>query len=222
MTVLGIIPARGGSKRLPNKNLLELDGRPLVAHTCEVALASGVLTAVYVNTDSPAIAQAAERAGVKCPVLRPAELAADDTPTHASNEFLLDFLAWRGERYDALMVLQPTSPLRAAADIREAWELFEANAPCAVVSASPVRPASWLGHVGRDGRFEPLEGNDTLYALNGAIYVYTWDDYRLERQPARTLVHPMPRDRGVDVDTPEDFEVARLLLERRRREPCYA
>jgi CMP-N,N'-diacetyllegionaminic acid synthase len=212
MKVIGLIPARAGSKRLVNKNLALLDGQPLIGYTCEAARASGVLSAVYVNTDSPAIATVAERFGVHCPALRPESLARDDTPTQASNRYFLEMLAARGENYDAVMVLQPTSPLRSPDDIRDAWELFEANEPCAVVSVSPITPASWLGRIGKDGSFEPLPGEDVVYALNGAIYIYSLQDYVAGRMPPRTLVHPMPRSRGVDIDTLEDLKYAEFLL----------
>ncbi|MGD8451887.1 MAG: acylneuraminate cytidylyltransferase family protein [Phycisphaerae bacterium] len=214
MTVVALIPARAGSKRLPNKNLANLHGRPLIAYTCEAALASGVLSAVYVNTDGPTIAAVAADHGVACPVLRPVQLARDDTPTQPSNRYILDFLADRGETYDAVMVLQPTSPLRTAEDIRGAVALYEENAPCAVVSASPVAPSSWLGHVGRDGRFEALGGPDVIYKLNGAIYVHGYKDYVQNRRPPRTMVYPMPAARGVDIDTAEDFHYAAVLLQR--------
>ena len=212
MNVVGIIPARAGSKRLANKNLAQLGGRPLISFTCRAALDSGVLSAVYVNTDSEDIAAVAAEFGVICPALRPPRLAHDDTPTLDSNRYLLEVLARRGEQYDAVMVLQPTSPLRTAGDIRDAWDLFEANAPCAVVSVSPVKPASWLGLIGKDGRFEPLAGEQTVYGLNGAIYVHGIDDYLQARRPPRTLVHPMPCARGIDIDTRDDLRQAELLL----------
>jgi CMP-N-acetylneuraminic acid synthetase len=215
MEVLGIIPARAGSKRLPGKNLIDLDGRPLLAHTCEAALGSGVLQQVYVNTDSAQIADVAQRFGVRAPVLRPPRLAADDTPMDEANRFLLEFLVGRGERYDAVVLLQPTSPLRRPQDIRGALDVYEANAPCRVVSVSPLAPASWVGHVGRDGRFEAFSGSATLYRLNGAVYVYPFDDYLHDRQPPRTLVHPMPAPCGVDIDTADDLRYAELLLQHR-------
>ena len=219
MKVVGLIPARAGSKRLAHKNLALLDGKPLIAFTCEAALCSGVLSAVYVNTDSPAIATVGS---VSACIARPCGPSRwrDDTPTQQSNRFLLDLLAARGEEFDAVMVLQPTSPLRTAEDIREAWELFETNQPCAVVSASPVAPASWLGRVGKDGRLEPLPGEDVLYELNGAIYVYTSGDYRAGRSPARTLVYPMSRSRGVDIDTLEDLKYAEFLLRQTESAAC--
>lgn len=214
VTVVGLIPARAGSKRLPNKNLLPLHGRTLIEHTCEQALHAGVCSAVYINTDSQEIADAAAHAGVSCPRLRPAELATDAATTRAATLFMLDELAKRGERFDALMILQPTSPLRSAQDIREAWQMFEENAPCAVVSVAPLVPSSWTGHIGRDGQFERQEGDDVLYRLNGAIYIYRWDDYIADRAPRKTVAYPMPLDRSIDIDTAADFELAEFLLSR--------
>jgi CMP-N-acetylneuraminic acid synthetase len=214
MSVVAMIPARAGSKRLPDKNLVSLAGRPLVAYTCVAAVESRVCTAVYVNTDSPAIAAVAEEYGVACPVLRPKALAADDSPTRDALLFMLDFLARRGERYDAVMVLQPTSPLRTAEDIRAAWGLLEEHAPCDVVSVAPLVRESWAGHIGRDGRFEGGLGDEMMYRLNGAIYIHGCDDYVQNRPPRKTIAYPMPACRSVDVDTREDLEYAEFLQQR--------
>ncbi|MBP7746083.1 MAG: acylneuraminate cytidylyltransferase family protein [Phycisphaerae bacterium] len=213
MSVVALIPARAGSKRLPGKNLISFAGRPLIAHTCVAALESQVLAAVYVNTDDPRIAAVAGEHGVECPVLRPKHLAADDTPTRDSNLYLLDCLARRGECYDAVMVLQPTSPLRTAGDIRAAYDLFEDHAPCSVVAVSPLVRESWAGRIGRDGQFERCCGEGTMYRLNGAIYIYRWEDYVEDRCPRKVVAYPMPAARGIDVDTIEDLEYAQFVLE---------
>lgn len=214
MRIVGVIPARAGSKRLPNKNLLPLRGRPLIAHTCDAARACPQLDAVYVNTDCPQIAAVAARHGVAAPFLRPTRLATDTAETRAANRFFLEVLRERGETYDAICVLQPTSPLRSAEDISSAIELFIENAPCAVVSVSEIAPASWIGRLGRDGRFEPGQGSEPLYRLNGAIYLYTVADYLRDREPPRTLALPLPSARGVDIDTIEDLLHAETLLSR--------
>jgi CMP-N-acetylneuraminic acid synthetase len=212
MRVVGIIPARGGSQRLPRKNLALLADRPLVAWTCESAHASGLLSAVYINTDSPEIAAIAGECDVACPQLRPATLAGDSARTHDAVTWLMRLLAARGETYDAVMILQPTSPLRNAEDIRGALALFEENAPCAVVSVTPVAPADWLGRIHADGRFEREVGESTLFRLNGAIYVYHWEDYLTGRTPRKTLAYTMPPERSVDIDTPTDLRIAEALL----------
>lgn len=214
MRYVGLIPARADSKRLPRKNLSLLRGRPLLGYTCEAALRSSVLDAVYVNTDSPEIAALAIRFGVRCPRLRPASLASDEATTQAANAFLLNVLRERGEAYEAVVVLQPTSPLRTADDIRRAVEIYEMNSPCAVVSVSRVAPAHWLGTVGKDGRFDPFAGSEPVFSLNGAVYVFSVEDYLANRQPSKTLVYPMPAERGVDIDTYEDLRHAEILLER--------
>jgi CMP-N,N'-diacetyllegionaminic acid synthase len=219
VTVLGIIPARAGSKRLPDKNLLPLNGRPLLAYTCLAALESHVCNSVYINTDSPAIAAVAEEYGVACPVLRPKHLATDASPTRDAVLFMLDSLAQRGERYDTILVLQPTSPLRTADDIRAAWDLFEENAPCDVVSVAPLVRESWSGHIRRDGGFERGLGEEMIYRLNGAIYLHGCDDYVRNRPPRKTVAYRMPPARSIDIDTAEDLQYAEFLLRQVRLVP---
>ncbi len=216
MDVLAVIPARAGSKRVPNKNIAPLAGRPLLAYTCEVARAAGVFSRIYVNTDSARIAAIANEHGIGCPILRPAALACDQTSTALAMRFFLSYLVEHDESYDALMILQPTSPLRSVQDIHEALELYETHRPAAVVSGCPVAPASWLGRVGRDGRLEDLAGDDPIYKRNGAIYVYDFDAFLFDRQPPRTMLYPMPVERSVDIDTPADWQYAEFLIQSRR------
>ncbi|QOJ13969.1 MAG: acylneuraminate cytidylyltransferase family protein [Planctomycetia bacterium] len=213
MTFVGIIPARSGSRRIVNKNLAPLGGRPLISYTCRSALESGALDAVYVNTDCPRIAAVAAEYGVSCPVLRPARLAADNTPTRDANRFLLEHLLALGERYDAMVVLQPTSPLRSAADIRGALELWRRHPAGAVATVSPVAPSEWCGTIHATGEFRTLPAQGTLYRLNGAVYVYPLGDYLRDHPTKRMLAYPMPASRSVDIDTPEDMQTAEALLE---------
>lgn len=210
MKIVGIIPARRGSKRLPEKNLALLDGEPLITHTCRAALQSQRMDKVYVNTDCPEIADVARTAGVLCPALRPPDLATSNTPTRESNVWLMNRLS---ESFDAIAVLQPTSPLRTAEDIDAAVNIFEANAPCCVVSIAQVAPANWLGEIGRDGQFRPQVGDMPVFRLNGAIYLYAWDDYLNDRTPRRQMAHTMPAERSVDIDTVFDLHVAQALID---------
>lgn len=212
MRIVGVIPARGGSQRLPGKNLAIIGGLPLVAHTVQAACDSGVLSDVLINTDDADIAVAAADAGATYPALRPAHLATADATTRDANRWLLTQMAKCGREYDAIMVLQPTSPLRTADDIRAAADLFEENAPCAVESVTRVAPASWLARLGRDGRIETLVGEECVYRRNGAIYLYRVEDYLTDAPPRKTLAYRMPPERSVDIDVHEDLAVAEFLM----------
>lgn len=118
--VLALIPARGGSKGLPGKNLRPLAGKPLVAWSVEQALATPEITRVVVSTDDPGIAEVARAAGADVPFLRPADLSGDEAPTSGAVIHALDHLAARGEEFDAILLLEPTSPLRKAGDLSRA------------------------------------------------------------------------------------------------------
>lgn len=220
MEILGLIPARGGSKGIPQKNLAPLAGRPLLAWTCEAARGASALTRVVVSTDDDAIAAEAERCGVET-LRRPRGLAADDTRMLAAVEHALDEL---GEP-DAIVLLQPTSPLRGARHIDEAVALWRATGADSVVSVVEVphqfTPASLLRLEG--DRLEPYGGDtgptnrqqkERLYARNGPAVVVTRPSVvragRLYGDDLRA--YPMaPRD-SVDVDGPEDLALAALYL----------
>lgn len=212
MKTLGIITARAGSKRLPGKNLALLAGKPLIAHTCAAALESGALDAIFVNTDCQRIADAATRAGATCPALRPVHLAQDDTPTRDAVIWMLDFLSQRDECYDTLMLLQPTSPLRSAADIRASMRLFQLHAPCSVISVSPTAPAAWHARLDSSDRISRLSGNDPLMRVNGAIYIHRVADYIASKPTPDEIAYVMPPQRGVDIDTYDDLEFCEFLL----------
>ncbi len=212
MKLLAIIPARAGSQRLRNKNLLELDGRPLVAHSCEAARACGAFDRICVNTDCPQIAQIAGEHGAECPALRPPHCATAEAPMRDAVVWLIDLLAEQGESYDAFAILQPTSPLRTADDIRAGVAIFDANAPCDVVAVTPVAPSAWLGEVRPDGRFDRWDGEAPAYRLNGALYLHRTEDYLRRRPPRKTIAYVMPASRSIDIDTAEDLEHAACLL----------
>lgn len=221
--LLAVIPARGGSKRLPRKNVLPLGGRPLIAWSIEAALCSGVFDDVLVSTDDQEIAAAARAAGAQVPWLRPAELASD---TATSAAVLQHALAWyereRGTA-EAVVLLQPTSPFRRAASIRDAVAAFraqDAGGPrAAVVSVSPAaQHPAWCFRLGQGAAMEPLLGWDALqrrsqdlepaYALNGCIYVLpaalVRDGGALLRPGTRAFVMSDPRE-SLDIDTAEDW-----------------
>lgn len=211
---LVLIPARGGSKRLPGKNLKLLAGKPLIAHTIEAALEAD-LGLVVVSTDDPAIAQESRKFGAQVPFLRPPELASD---TALSIDVAIHCLSVLNGKYETIVFLQPTSPLRKVEDIIRAMSIYEEHQPEAVVSVceSRLRP-EWLFGV-RDGYLQRLRGSELgttrFFTVNGAIYVVHQHTLVAQKTflPEHTMPYVMPRERSVDIDTLLDFRFAEYLL----------
>jgi CMP-N-acetylneuraminic acid synthetase len=232
MRVLGVVPARGGSKGVPNKNLRSLAGRPLLAYTAEAARASRRLTRTIVSTDDPAIAECASTLGLEVPFMRPPMLADDEAPMlpvlqHAAGE-----LAERGFAADVIVLLQPTSPLRRAEHIDMAVELLESSGADSVVSVTEVphqfNPVSVL-RLGDAARLSPfLDGpmitrrqdKPRVFARNGpavlAVRAAVVGAGSLYGADTRALV--MPARESLDIDTLDDFEMIELLMLKERRE----
>lgn len=145
MRVLGLVPARGGSKGLPRKNVRLLAGKPLLQWTAEAALAATRLDRVVLSTDDEEIADVGRRCGLDVPFLRPAELARDDTPTLPVVRHALSRLEERGPAYDAVCLLQPTSPFRSARDIDACVDLLEDSGADSVVTTLRV-PSEYNPH----------------------------------------------------------------------------
>ena len=230
MKVLGVIPARGGSKAIPRKNLAVVAGRSLLAWTAVAVAGSAALTRVVLSTDDDAIAAAGRALGLELPFMRPSELAADDTPIVAVLRHLLTRLDG-SERYvpDVVVLLQPTSPLRRAEHIDQAVRLLVETNADTVVSVVPVphrfSPVSLMREV--DGRLVPFGGAPTvvrrqdkpaLYARNGPAVLAARTPVIVEHgslygADTRPLV--MTPEESVDVDGPWDLALASWLLERR-------
>jgi len=226
-SVLAIIPARGGSKRLPNKNLLELAGKPLVAWSIEAALASGVCSDVIVTSDSRDVLDLAEALGAKARE-RPAELATDTSPTIDAVIDAIDHLQNPGHGHDVALLLQPTSPLRTAHDISSAYAQFRTHPEASLVSVCEIgHPIEWTGTIDSQGHLLGLDiqpgrrsqDYPPRYRLNGAIYFAPIPTLRA----ARTFLGPglrayvMPRLRSLDIDTAADFAICEALLARENR-----
>jgi CMP-N,N'-diacetyllegionaminic acid synthase len=217
--VLGLIPARGGSKGIPRKNLVPLAGKPMLLWTVEAALAAGTLARVVVSTDDEEIAATAG-----CEVLRrPAELAADETPML---DVVLHAVAELGP-FDAVCMLQPTSPLRRAEHVDGAVRLFEETGPDGVVSVVPVPHAFLPGSLMRvaDGRLVALDAAAptrrqdklALYARNGPAVLVVKSAGLADRGLYGGELRPyeMAPEDSVDVDGPLDLVVCKALLARR-------
>lgn len=230
LVCVGIVPARGGSKGIPGKNLKLVAGKPLIAWTIETAFAATMLDRVIVSTDSSEIAAVARRYGAETPFIRPAELAQDDTSGVAPVLHAAQWLAENeGYHPDLIIVLQPTSPLRIPADIDRAIELACEKQADAVVSVAPVEAHPyWMKRRDHDGRItdfmnvdQPIERRQDLpelYVLNGAIYLAR-REVLMERETFytdNTFSLIMPIERSLDVDSPWDLYLADLILRDRR------
>lgn len=220
--ILAVIPARGGSKGLRRKNVLELNGKPLIAWTIEAASHSEYLDRCIVSTDDPEIARVARDKGGEVPFERPPELARDGSPT-------LDVALHAADKlpgYDILVILQPTSPLRTTGDIDKTIEAMCAlQAPSAVSVFEPAKSPYWSYRTNERGRLLPLLDPELAskrrqelpfaYVLNGAVYAACIDWLRTERRlvTAETVAHIMPPERSLDIDTAFDFELAGFYLD---------
>jgi N-acylneuraminate cytidylyltransferase/CMP-N,N'-diacetyllegionaminic acid synthase len=233
MRVIGVIPARGGSKRLPGKNIRDLGGRPLICWTIEAALSSAVLEEVVVSTDDAEIAAVAREAGAAVLALRPAELATDTATSQAV--LLHEVEQWeaaRGSSLDGALLLQPTSPFRTADTIRAALQSFEGKGEgqCTVVGLGAARThpfwclsvdpcgAAHEMHTGGLG----LRSQDLppAFAVNGTIYLVPRAQIRAgaslytERKIALIVEDDA---QSVDIDTLEDWRLAEAIIEDRNQ-----
>ncbi|OHD53688.1 MAG: CMP-N-acetlyneuraminic acid synthetase [Spirochaetes bacterium GWF1_51_8] len=223
--VLGIIPARGGSKGLPGKNILPIAGKPLVIWTIECAKKSVFLDTLIVSTENERIGGIAEKAGAGVPFARPAELATDSARTVDVILHALDWFSDRGHRYDIVVCLQPTSPLRAPSDIDNALrQMSETSAKAVVSVCENDHPAQWINSLPQDKCMKdflapevintPRQKFPLFYRLNGAVSMAETEYLRrLESFIGdETYAYIMPRERSIDIDTELDFRIAEYLL----------
>lgn len=213
--VLGLIPARGGSKGLPGKNILQVDGRPLLAYSVDAARGTRAIDRIVLSSDDEAIIAAGLACGCDVPFRRPAALATDTAATIDVVLHALDELPG----YDVVVLLQPTSPARIAEDIDAACALFASSGAPACVSVSLVEQSPyWMYHIVDTSHLLPIvespiaatrrQDLPPVYALNGAIYVadVTWLRSTRSFVTRETVAYPMPAERSIDIDTTADFE----------------
>jgi N-acylneuraminate cytidylyltransferase len=220
--VLAVIAARGGSKGLPGKNVAPCGGRPMIDWTLAAAKGAALVDKTIVSSDDPAIHEAARKAGVEVPFVRPPHLATDEASMQSVIEHAV---AEAGNGAEICVLLQVTSPLRRAEDIDGAIRLFERTGGPSVVGMTPVtKPPYWMYSVGSNERVTPLfpEQNTAFrrqdlpktYVPNGAIYVFDLKWFFEKRLfiTDESVAFVMPAERSVDVDTALDLALADLLL----------
>lgn len=227
---LAVIPARGGSKRIPKKNIKTVADKPLIGHTIQHAEDADSIERAIVSTDDKEIAEIAAQYGGEVPFMRPAELATD---TSAAADVISHALRWvteRSEQFDIICLLQVTSPLRTPDDIDEAIARLLATEAQSVVSVSEYSdPPQWALHETDKGHLDeffetgslwgdtPDRSQDLpeLYYPNGAVYAATtkiWREHRSFYTP-ETVGYRMPPERSFDIDEPWELELIRSLMD---------
>lgn len=222
--ILAIIPARSGSKGLKDKNIRELNGKPLIAYSVEAALKSDIFNDVIVSTDSPQYAEIAEKYGACVPFLRSKELSDDTALTNDVIEDILIRLKEDRKTYDCVMVLQPTSPLRDSEDIKKAYEFFiRKNANSVIGMCECEHPPLWTKALSDDLILDGFLGNlstkrrqdiERFYRVNGAIYLYKVE-YFLKYKYLyhdKSYAFIMDKIKSIDIDDEYDFKIAEILI----------
>jgi N-acylneuraminate cytidylyltransferase len=221
MRILALIPARGGSKRLPGKNLKHLGGMPLISWSINISRAIPDICDVLVSTDDSSIADIAVQYGALVPWLRPEKLATDDASTVDVALHALDWYESTHGFIDAILVLQPTSPFRSAELIERSIEAFK-KFPHSCVSVSELGiPANLLYTIDSNKMtlYQPLTIKDdsVVYRINGAIYLIAPSELRLEKKFINKSTRPIVSyldSEGLDIDTQSDWELAQEILKR--------
>lgn len=222
--VLALIPARGGSKRLPRKNVLDLAGKPLIAWTIDAAKKSQYVDRIIVSTDDAEIATISKNYGAMVPFMRPDYLASD---TASSNDVILHALQALNEYYDLIVVLQPTSPLRNHSHIDHSLEMLIENNAEGIVSVTPCEHSPlWSNILPDDGcmdnflnEYSNLRSQDLpqYFRLNGALYSFTSESLLQNSgvvYSKHVYAYVISGEHSVDIDSQLDFDFAEFLIKK--------
>lgn len=220
--ILGIIPARGGSKGIPHKNIINICGKPLIAYTIEAGLGSKYIDYLMVSTDDKEIADASKKHGAEVPFLRPSELAADTSKTIDAVLHGLNTLKRQKKVFDVLVLLQPTQPLRTALDIDGAIIKFFANGCRSLASVSEVDDHPILiRSIENDSLKRILNISSTCrrqdmpkyYRINGCIYINSISEINRSTSFNDNIVpYVMEKEKSVDIDDYKDIAIAEYFL----------
>lgn len=222
--VLAIIPARGGSKGVKQKNIKILKDKPLLAWTIMAAKSSKYIDKLVVSTDDLEIAEIAKKYSCEVPFIRPKELAEDDTP---GIDVILHAVETVGNNYDIIVMLQPTSPLRDKNDIDKCIEqAVLKNRPCVSVTIANKSPY-WMYSLSSELNMEPIieieeklfyqrQKLPEVYQLNGAVYVSSYENLIDKKSfiTKNTIAYVMDEEKSVDIDTDLDFMIAECIIEK--------
>ena len=224
MKILVIIPARGGSKGIPHKNIKPLAGKPLIHYTIDVARQIVADEDICVSTDDSEIIQCVEEYGLKVPFVRPAELATDTAGTYEVLLHALNFYEQQGKQFDIVLLLQNTSPFRTADQVKEALALYQSDIDMVVsVKECSANPYYCVFEENQDGYLKICKGDGNItrrqdapkvYEYNGAIYAI--NPQSLKQMPlnkfSRRIKYVMDEQSSLDLDTMNDWKMAELII----------
>ena len=226
MKILAVIPARGGSKRLPMKNIKLLGGQPLISWSIETALGVPEINSVLVSTDDPKIAAVAKKNGAYVPWLRPKELATDQS---SSVDVVLHALDWFESCHglvDGVLLLQPTSPFRTIETIRTGIELFKESGFKSILGVTESSHNQYYSYTKQSDYLFPvkcdyerdnnLQDSHMTYKINGVLYLISPQELRIKHSFVTTATIPLIVNsdmESIDIDTPWDFQVAELIYQ---------
>jgi len=221
MRNLAIIPARSGSKGLPDKNVLDLGGRPMMSYTIEAARDSALFDKVFVSTDSADYARIAEGCGAEAQPLRPPELSGDGVGSMAVILYVLEMFPG----YETFCLLQPTSPFRTAEDIERAYRVYDSKGARSVVSLTRSEKSPRIinrinadgtiqGFVKIDQAYYSRQNEEDYYAPNGALFICNVESFLASHDfyGERSYPYVMPKSRSIDVDDQYDYLFATSML----------
>ena len=219
--ILVVIPARGGSKELPGKNIKDLCGKPLIAYSIDVARAITTDENICVSTDDQKIIDAVEKYGLHVPFVRPSEYATDTATTNDVLLHAVDFFEKQGRKYEKILLLQPTSPLRKVEEVKEAISMYRDDIDM-VVSVTKSHAPAVLCNDNEEGFVNLVynknaagrQGLSTFYEFNGAIYVINIEVLKQKglRSFDRRLKYVMSKETSIDIDDIYDFMLIESIL----------
>lgn len=226
--ILAVIPARGGSKGLPKKNIVELEGKPLVAWSIEAAVSSKLITKTVVSSDSDEILDISKRYGADT-IKRPPRLSTDSAKSESALLHVIKELKKSGEEFDYIVLLQPTSPLRGANDIDAAFEKFFQSDATALISVYETDNKILKAFKENDnGYIEGISNNrypfarrqdlPKTYMSNGAIYIIKTSEFIRSKKlfSKKSVPFEMDEDKSLDIDTADDLNKAKKYLSEKR------
>lgn len=221
LPVFSLIPARAGSKGIPNKNICLLAGKPLIEYTISASLQSDIIDRTFVSSDGSNILNVSEQLGAEI-INRPAEHATD---TASSHQVIEHFISQLDVEDAYIVLLQPTSPLRNAQHIDTAFEQLKSNSADGLISVFPMKNTPYKSYIlDENGCLQGLMGNDAPYKRrqdlpdvfypNGAIYIFTLKDFMSEKTipHKNTMAYVMPEEISIDIDNANDLEVAQAMI----------